>query len=74
VHLDRSNSMLRGTSRTCYWPDVLFVSIRNNRSLDTHLQRTLPVLCPIQDAKGEGYGSLHHFVLVSVVDAGLTLR
>jgi hypothetical protein len=31
-------------------------------------------LCdPIQDAQGEGHGSLHHFVLISVVGAGLTL-
>ena len=28
---------------------------------------------PIQDAKGEVHGSLHHFVLISVVGAGLTL-
>ena len=32
------------------------------------------LLCdPIKDAKGQGHGSLHHFVLVSVVGAGLTL-
>jgi hypothetical protein len=31
-------------------------------------------LCdPIKDAKGEVHGSLHHFVLISVVGAGLTL-
>ena len=31
-------------------------------------------LCdPIKDAKGELHGSLHHFVLISVVGAGLTL-
>jgi hypothetical protein len=31
-------------------------------------------LCgPIRDAKGEVHGSLHHFVLISVVGAGLTL-
>jgi len=28
---------------------------------------------PIKDAKGQGHGSLHHFVLVSIVGAGLTL-
>jgi len=28
---------------------------------------------PIRDAKGESHGSLHHFVLVGVVGAGLTL-
>ena len=28
---------------------------------------------PIKDAKGEVHGSLHHFVLISVVGAGLTL-
>lgn len=28
---------------------------------------------PIKDAKGEGHGSLHHFVLISVVAVGLTL-
>lgn len=31
-------------------------------------------LCdPVKDAKGEVHGSLHHFVLISVVAAGLTL-
>ena len=31
-------------------------------------------LCdPIRDAKGEVHGSLHHFVMISVVGAGLTL-
>jgi hypothetical protein len=31
-------------------------------------------LCdPVKDAKGEVHGSLHHFVLISVVGAGLTL-
>jgi len=32
-----------------------------------------PLCDPIQDAQGEGHGSLHHFVLISVVGAGLTL-
>ena len=32
-----------------------------------------PLCDPIQDAKGEGHGSLHHFVLISVVGTGLTL-
>ena len=32
-----------------------------------------PLCDPIKDAKGEVHGSLHHFVLISVVGAGLTL-
>jgi hypothetical protein len=32
-----------------------------------------PLCDPIQDAKGEVHGSLHHFVLISVVGTGLTL-
>jgi hypothetical protein len=32
-----------------------------------------PLCDPIKDAKGEVHGSLHHFVLISVVAAGLTL-
>lgn len=32
-----------------------------------------PLCGPIKDAKGEGHGSLHHFVLISVVGTGLTL-
>jgi hypothetical protein len=32
-----------------------------------------PLCDPIKDAKGEVHGCLHHFVLISVVGAGLTL-
>jgi hypothetical protein len=32
-----------------------------------------PLCDPIKDAKGEVHGSLHHFVLISVVGVGLTL-
>ena len=32
-----------------------------------------PLCDPIRDAKGQVHGSLHHFVLISVVGAGLTL-
>jgi len=32
-----------------------------------------PLCIPIKDAKGEVHGSLHHFVLISVVGTGLTL-
>ena len=32
-----------------------------------------PLCDPIKDAKGEVHGSLHHFVLISVVGTGLTL-
>jgi len=32
-----------------------------------------PLCDPIKDAKGEKHGSLHHFVLICVVGAGLTL-
>jgi len=32
-----------------------------------------PLCDPVKDAQGEGHGSLHHFVLISVVGAGLTL-
>jgi Transposase DDE domain len=32
-----------------------------------------PLCDPIKNAKGEVHGSLHHFVLISVVGAGLTL-
>jgi hypothetical protein len=32
-----------------------------------------PLCDPVKDAKGELHGSLHHFVLISVVGAGLTL-
>lgn len=32
-----------------------------------------PWCVPLKDAKGEGHGSLHHFVLISIVGAGLTL-
>jgi len=32
-----------------------------------------PLCDPIQDANREGHGSLHHFVLISVVGTGLTL-
>jgi hypothetical protein len=32
-----------------------------------------PLCDPIKDAKGEVHGSLHHFVLITVVGAGLTL-
>jgi hypothetical protein len=32
-----------------------------------------PLCDPVKDAKGEVHGSLHHFVLISVVGAGLTL-
>jgi hypothetical protein len=32
-----------------------------------------PLCDPIKDAKGEVHGSLHHFVLISIVGVGLTL-
>ena len=32
-----------------------------------------PLCDPVKDAKGEVHGSLHHFVLISVVGVGLTL-
>jgi hypothetical protein len=32
-----------------------------------------PLCDPIKDAQGEAHGSLHHFVLISVVGTGLTL-
>jgi hypothetical protein len=32
-----------------------------------------PLCDPIKDAKGEGHGSLHHFVLISLVGTALTL-
>jgi hypothetical protein len=32
-----------------------------------------PLCDPIKDAKGEVHGSLHHFVLISIVGTGLTL-
>jgi hypothetical protein len=36
-------------------------------------KKPCPGCIPIQDAQGESHGSLHHFVLLSVVGTGLTL-
>src|SRR5260370_14669462 len=73
--------------RDWFWPKVLHQAKRNkafenSRFLGLALDGTgagrtykepCPLCDPIKDAKGEVHGSLHHFVLISVVGVGLTL-
>ena len=65
---------LRQAKRNKAFENSRFIGLALDGTGAGHTYKEPCPLCdPIKDAKGEVHGSLHHFVLISVVGTGLTL-